>query len=104
MATWQEQDGERFLSVGVRDTGAGISVEEQESIFQPYERGRSSRGDSSGSGLGLAVVDELVDELGLRREVSSDPGRGSLFRVLVPRHLLRPAPAAAAKDDRGASG
>jgi signal transduction histidine kinase len=91
-ASWQDQAGERLLILGVADTGAGISAEEQESIFQPFERGRSSRGDSSGSGLGLAVVDQLVEELGLRREVSSEYGRGSSFRVLVPQRLLRFAP------------
>ncbi len=91
-ATWQEEAGDRQLAIGVCDTGVGISPEELESIFQPFERGRGGRGDSSGSGLGLAVVEELVEELGLRRELSSETGRGSTFRILVPQRLLRRAP------------
>jgi hypothetical protein len=99
--TWEGQAGDRVLVIGVRDTGVGISAEEQESIFQPFERGRGGRGDSSGSGLGLAVVEELVEELGLRRELSSETGRGSTFRVLIPQRLLRRTPAA---HDHGAAG
>jgi hypothetical protein len=91
-SSWQGQADERELVLGVKDTGEGISPEEQESIFQMFERGKSSRGDSSGSGIGLAVVEELVEELGLRKELSSESGRGSVFRVLVPQRLLRPAP------------
>ena len=51
------------LSLAVVDTGAGLSAEEQESIFQAYERGKAGReGDSGGSGVGLAVVDRLVKD------------------------------------------
>jgi two-component sensor histidine kinase len=92
-ATWRQERGERPLVLGVADTGAGITPEEQESIFQPFERGRTGRqGDSSGSGLGLAIVDQLVAELGLRREIYSEHGRGSTFRLLLPQRLLRFAP------------
>jgi hypothetical protein len=94
-AAWQEHEGERFLALGVTDTGAGIAPDEQESIFHPFQRGQSGRdSDSYGSGIGLAVVDQLTQELGLRRHVSSEAGRGSTFRVLVPQRLLRMAPPA----------
>jgi signal transduction histidine kinase len=74
----------------VVDTGAGISREEQESIFQPYERGRAAKeSDSGGSGFGLAVVDRLVSELGLSLEVYSEYGRGSAFHLSLPAALLR---------------
>jgi signal transduction histidine kinase len=91
-AAWRQEPGEQLLEVSVTDTGPGISREEQESIFQAYERGRAGRdSDSGGSGLGLAVVDRLVEELGLRVEVESITGRGSTFIVLVPSSLLRRA-------------
>lgn len=81
----------RKLSLSIVDTGAGMSLEEQESIFQPFERGRAGKeGDSGGSGLGLAVVDRLVEELGLELEVYSEYGRGSAFHLLLPAGLLRP--------------
>jgi hypothetical protein len=90
-AEWQGEGESRTLSVGVVDTGAGISPEEQESIFQAFERGRAGKdSDSGGSGLGLAVVERLVEELGLDLEVYSEFGRGSAFHLLLPMRVLRP--------------
>lgn len=94
-ATWREDAaGQReALSLAVVDTGAGLSAEDQESIFQPYERGKAGReGDSGGSGVGLAVVDRLVKDLGLTLEVFSEFGRGSTFELLLPPTALRQAP------------
>jgi signal transduction histidine kinase len=94
-ATWREDEaGQReALSLAVVDTGAGLSAEEQESIFQAYERGKAGReGDSGGSGVGLAVVDRLVKDLGLTLEVFSEYGRGSTFELLLPPAALRPIP------------
>jgi signal transduction histidine kinase len=89
-ASWRHESGQRFLELAVADTGPGISQEEQESIFHPFERGRAGiQGDSGGSGLGLAVVDRLVEELGLTIEVFSQYGRGSAFHLLVPASFLR---------------
>jgi hypothetical protein len=90
--SWRDDPEGRVLVLCVTDTGPGISEEEQESIFQPFERGRAGReSDSGGSGLGLAVVDRLADELGLNIEVYSEFGRGSTFHLLVPMSKLRPA-------------
>jgi hypothetical protein len=80
----------RRLALSIVDTGAGITNEEQESIFQPFERGRAGKeGDSGGSGVGLAVVNRLVEELGLELEVYSEYGRGSAFHLLLPAAVLR---------------
>jgi signal transduction histidine kinase len=84
----------RVLAIGIVDTGVGITAEEQDSIFQPFERGRAGKeGDSGGSGMGLAVVDRLVEELGLDLEVYSEYGRGSAFHLLLPAEMLRPGSA-----------
>ena len=93
-AHWRGEGDNRVLDISVVDTGPGISEEETESIFQPYERGKAGRkaGDSSGSGLGLAVVDRLVDELGLSLDVYSEYGRGSAFHLQVPLFKLRQNP------------
>ncbi len=89
-ASWRQEPAGKTLVLGVVDTGTGISAEEQESIFQPFERGHAGKDDDSGgSGLGLAVVDRLVEELGLELEVYSEYGRGSAFHLLVPARLLR---------------
>jgi signal transduction histidine kinase len=94
-ATWVQESSGRSLCLEVVDTGTGISPEEQESIFQPFERGKAAKGDSSGgSGLGLAVVDRLVEELRLTIAVASEHGRGSTFRLFIPIHMLRRVPAA----------
>jgi signal transduction histidine kinase len=96
-AAWREGSEGGTLAMGVIDTGAGIGPEEQESIFEPYERGRAGKqSDSGGSGLGLASVDNLVKELGLTLEVYSEHNRGSAFHLLLPAALLRRKSAAGA--------
>jgi signal transduction histidine kinase len=78
------------LVLRVVDTGVGISVEDQESIFLPFERGRAGKeSDSGGSGVGLSVVDRLVDELALTLDVFSEYGHGSSFEVILPESKLR---------------
>ena len=94
LATWIQESSGRSLCLEVVDTGAGITPEEQESIFQPFERGKAAKGDSSGSGLGLAVVDRLVEELRLTIAVASEHGRGSTFRLFIPVTMLRRVPPA----------
>jgi hypothetical protein len=94
-ASWQEEGDERSLVLAVVDSGAGISAEDQESIFQPFARGRAGHESStSGSGVGLSVVDRLVEELGLALEVYSEYGQGTAFHLVVPGHLLRHRPVA----------
>jgi anti-sigma regulatory factor (Ser/Thr protein kinase) len=87
---WREEHGDKKLVISVVDTGTGISPEEQDSIFNPFERGKAGReSDSTGSGLGLAVVDRLVEELALTLDVYSEYGRGSAFHLIVPLSMLR---------------
>jgi hypothetical protein len=93
-ASWRLDGGgtRQALALSVADTAGGILPEEQESIFQAFERGRSGREGDSGSGLGLAVVDQLVNELGLLLEVTSEYGHGSTFELLLPPVILRLVP------------
>ena len=75
----------QHLAIEVWDTGIGIATHERASIFREfYQVGNPERDRSKGLGLGLAIVDRLVRLLHLTLEVQSQPGRGSLFRVLVP--------------------
>ncbi|MEI4472736.1 ATP-binding response regulator [Frigidibacter sp. MR17.24] len=67
----------------VHDTGPGIDPADQARIFNEFER--LSRADVPGSGLGLSIVQRACAQLGHRIEVISAPGRGSCFRVLLPR-------------------
>lgn len=67
----------------VTDTGPGIAEAELPHVFERFWRGERSRG-VSGSGIGLAVVAELVQAHGGQVAVSSAPGEGATFTVRLP--------------------
>lgn len=76
-----------FLVLQVRDTGIGISLEDQRRIFDKFYRVESELTDNiSGSGLGLAIVKAIVEKHGGRVWVESEMGKGSTFTVLLPKH------------------
>jgi signal transduction histidine kinase len=75
-------DGQARLQV--EDTGPGIPAEELDHVFDRFWRGAAGR-SAGGSGVGLAVVAELVRAHGGRVEVTSSPGHGARFTVLLPR-------------------
>jgi signal transduction histidine kinase len=70
--------------VAVIDRGAGIDPKHLETIFNPFFTTKPE-----GVGLGLAIVSKIVDEHGGKIAVESEPGKGSVFRVLLP--MNRPA-------------
>jgi two-component system, OmpR family, sensor histidine kinase BaeS len=67
----------------VADTGRGISPEEQPAIFDRFWRGKDGR-QTTGSGIGLAVVRELVQAHGGEVTVQSEVGHGARFVVTMP--------------------
>lgn len=76
------------VEVQVADTGEGIARAEHDRIFDRFHRTSPSR-DVPGSGLGLALARQIADAHGGRIALDSEPGRGSIFRVLFPRHAPR---------------
>ncbi len=70
-------DGKAHLTVA--DRGRGISDEEREHIFEPFYTTKTS-----GSGLGLAMVQSIVEDHDGSIEVSSRPGAGATFTVILP--------------------
>lgn len=77
------------ISLHVIDTGQGISEGDQGRIFGEFTRldvDRMGTAAKPGLGLGLSIVKRVADELGLRVQVHSKPGRGSNFTILgLPR-------------------
>jgi signal transduction histidine kinase len=70
----------------VSDTGTGIPAHELPRLFERFHRVEGARGRSfEGTGIGLALVQELVRQHGGDVEVHSEPGRGTTFRVALPR-------------------
>lgn len=66
----------------VRDNGPGLTPEEQARLFAPFERLHQVRAE--GHGLGLSIVRRIVEKLGGRVGVESEPGQGSLFYFTLP--------------------
>ncbi len=74
------------LGISVIDTGPGIPAEKQEAIFQPFvQLGRSLTSSHEGVGLGLAISRDLARAMHGDLKVSSRPGEGSTFTLILPR-------------------
>jgi len=75
---------ERWLRFEVRDTGIGVSPEAQQRIFERFEQAGDGAERAGGTGLGLSIARELVELLGGRIGIESEPGRGSIFWCELP--------------------
>jgi len=75
----------RAVKVSVADTGSGIQPQDQPHLFERFYRVEGANGRSAeGSGIGLALVQELVKLHGGEIDVVSKPDRGSTFTVTIP--------------------
>ena len=85
-------DGEEWLSFEVSDTGIGMSSEQIEKVFAEFAQ---ADGDTTakfgGTGLGLSITKQLVEMMNGSISVDSEVGKGSTFRLRVPRHVVEPA-------------
>ena len=72
------------ISIEVEDQGIGIPIAEQREIFDRFVRGGDSKARRiSGTGIGLAMVREIVRAHGGEILLTSEPGRGSRFTVVL---------------------
>lgn len=77
------QDG--LLHVAVQDEGIGMSAEELKKIGQKFYRTkRAEQSGEVGTGIGLSIVQQIIHHHGGRLQVTSSPGQGSCFTMLVP--------------------
>jgi signal transduction histidine kinase len=94
-AVGTDENGWAFAEVS--DTGAGIAPDVMERLFEPFF---TTKPVGKGTGLGLSISQGIVTALGGRITVASEPGRGSIFRVVLPPHRgparATPSPIAAA--------
>lgn len=73
----------RFV-ITVRDNGCGISNDDKEKIFKPFYQGSDTK---PGTGIGLSIVNNIVEAHNGTIEVESEPGKGSTFIVTLPSDL-----------------
>ncbi len=77
--------GNGDVRIAVRDRGMGVPAHERHAIFSKFQRGEQARTRGiKGTGIGLAMVDEIVKAHHGRVEIESEPGRGSTFTIVLP--------------------
>jgi PAS domain S-box-containing protein len=79
------RDGTATVKVAVADTGPGIPPELQDKLFDKFQQAdKPAKGKSQGSGLGLALVRQIIDYHNGQVGLQSAPGQGSVFYFILP--------------------
>jgi PAS domain S-box-containing protein len=80
----QEVESIPGVAVAVHDQGIGIPADELPTIFEPFTRGSNTSQEISGTGLGLASAQQIVEQHGGRIIAQSQEGQGSTFTIWLP--------------------
>jgi signal transduction histidine kinase len=79
------------LHLSVRDQGIGMDEKELRNIFQKFYRTKKAEASGeAGTGIGLSIVEQIVNHHGGRIEVVSSPGKGSCFTMVLPCGIAPP--------------
>lgn len=78
-----------ILAIEVRDQGTGIAPTDIQRLLRPFSRGESARTGVSGAGLGLAIVERLLGQVGGQLELISKPPGGLVARIEIPKVRVR---------------
>ena len=89
------------LRISVQDQGMGMDAKEIKNIFQKFYRTKRAEASGEvGTGIGLSIVEQIVAHHGGRIDVTSEPGKGSCFSIVVKARANAPENAQTA-DRRG---
>ncbi len=89
VSLFAERNGQE-LRVSVRDQGIGMDSKEIKNIFKKFYRTqRAEQSGEVGTGIGLSIVEQIVTHHGGRMEVTSEPGKGSCFTMVLKSASVR---------------
>jgi signal transduction histidine kinase len=93
VSAWKESG---HVRIAVKDQGIGMDQKEVKQIFKKFYRTRKAEeSGESGTGIGLSIVQQIVEQHGGEINVVSEPGAGSCFTLVLPVAVAAPNPAVA---------
>ena len=75
---------DNMLNVSISDTGRGLTSEQQSHIFKPFDRAGAENSHILGSGLGLVISKDLIEQMNAKIGFESEIGKGSRFWIQIP--------------------
>jgi hypothetical protein len=94
--------GEGHAIVEVTDTGVGMTADQLAHLYEPFNRLGRERAEIEGTGIGLVLTKQLVELMQGRLEITSEVGRGTVARVVMPMSDEAPSPEVPLPEDAAA--
>jgi len=85
-----KRDRGKWVQIEISDTGCGIPAADLDHIFDPFYTTKHVSEEREGTGLGLTIVHQIIEEHGGYIEVQSEVGRGTTFFINLPEQAHRP--------------